>query len=285
VKVIITGQGRSGTTALFYAFKKAMPRRTKCFFEPKGFELDDKLLGENILVKILFRNATRYGSYEESSRPVFQFDCRGVNFFDKKIFIVRDPRDRLISQLLYSVWTEGSLKDADKVSGFVKLLENKEKTPKSVSFASIINSRIALSKEALTFQDWLSRCAAFYDFSLQFGATNPDFLVFHYEKLVTGRFDLLERYTGLKFSKNINVEDAYRRVVRTKNAGDWKNWFLEEDVHLFRPIFEKYMRCYGYGSDWTLNSTPHIDPLHASKFVKKLMADRKCFDKRRPGRA
>jgi hypothetical protein len=59
--------------------------------------------------------------------------------------------------------------------------------------------------------------------------------------------------------------------ARTKSYGDWRNWFLEEDIRIFQPIYEPYMALMGYDStDWALNPKPVIDPALASEYMQRL---------------
>jgi len=98
-------------------------------------------------------------------------------------------------------------------------------------------------------------------------------LVFRYEDLIDGKFSQLEKYLDHKLPKSIILE-KHRRVIRSKNYGNWKNWFLEDDLNIVNDKFNDYMEKFGYNKDQKLNNVPIINSEHSSLYVKKLMAER-----------
>ncbi len=80
----------------------------------------------------------------------------------------------------------------------------------------------------------------------------------------------LEEYLGIKLHGEAVVDNWVSRVVRTKSSGDWKNWFLEEDIEYFRPIFREFMERYEYPDDWGVNAKPGIRREHCSEYVKRI---------------
>ncbi len=62
-------------------------------------------------------------------------------------------------------------------------------------------------------------------------------------------------------------------VARTMKSGDWKNWFIEEDVEYFKPYLQPYILKYGYSDDWTLPDSPVLDPAYGSHYVLMLIED------------
>jgi hypothetical protein len=60
-------------------------------------------------------------------------------------------------------------------------------------------------------------------------------------------------------------------VVRKKIDGDWRIWFTEEDVRLFKPAFGAYMEVMGYDlNDWRLDPNPVIEPEYSSVYMQSL---------------
>jgi len=56
------------------------------------------------------------------------------------------------------------------------------------------------------------------------------------------------------------------------------NWFVEEDVDIFEPIYKPYMDLAGYDSDaWALNPDPMIDPAHGSEYMRRLSRDGRFY--------
>jgi len=124
MKILISGLGKSGTTALFFRIKNSMPENTKTLFEPEKYIPHAHDQNKAVLAKILL--------YKPQEIDYESFSC-----FDKKILIIRDPRDRLISMLLYRAWNS-FYGDDHKVSKFLELLRKKELRPSSVSVLNIL---------------------------------------------------------------------------------------------------------------------------------------------------
>jgi hypothetical protein len=62
--------------------------------------------------------------------------------------------------------------------------------------------------------------------------------------------------------------------ARTEAYGDWKNWFLAEDVRILEPIYAPYRELVGYDSgDWPPNPHPTITPALASEYMKHLSVE------------
>jgi hypothetical protein len=69
----------------------------------------------------------------------------------------------------------------------------------------------------------------------------------------------------------VPIASGKAKVIRKKTAGDWRNWFTEEDVTLFKPAFTPYMEFIGYDThDWTLSPQPLIEPEYSSVYIRNL---------------
>src|SRR5258708_35181889 len=88
MKTLIVGIARSGTSALYFKLKQALPETTCCLYEPPCFDPSDPGGSPNVLAKIVIG-------------PPGEFDYTSFREFDKKIMIVRDPRDNVVSGVLY----------------------------------------------------------------------------------------------------------------------------------------------------------------------------------------
>ena len=263
MKTLIVGIARSGTSALYFKLKQALPESTWCLYEPPHFDPSDPGGSANVLAKIVI------------GRPG-AFDYTSFREFDKKIMIVRDPRDNVVSRVLYGPCaTETFRNDEAKIAAFADALLRKEAEPSSTSMLEII----ALFSR-LTGQDWAMRLSSLYDLALDFHRTNGGFLVHTYEDFIAGRYAAIEDYLDIALpSGEADVTAQYAHVIRIKAANDWRNWFTAEDVAFFRPHLAPFMRAYGYPDDWTLATEPHIRPAHGSQFVRRSTALRSRQDK------
>lgn len=65
---------------------------------------------------------------------------------------------------------------------------------------------------------------------------------FTYEDMVGKNFDGLSQYLGFQTGEEAEVPTSTgkAKVVRKKAVGNWRHWFTEEDVELFKPSYLPY---------------------------------------------
>jgi hypothetical protein len=259
MKTLIVGISRSGTSALYFKLKQALPDSTWCLYEPPRFDPSDPGGSPNVLAKILIG-------------PPSDFDYTSFREFDKKIMIVRDPRDNIVSQLLYAPCaTESLRRDKAKIAVFIKALLSKEAAPRSISVLDLFDMFFHLIGR----QEWLCQSSALYEIALDFHHSNDDFIIYKYEDFIAGRHAVIEKYLDLALpGGEVEVAAQYEHVVRTKAANNWQNWFTADDVDHFRPRLSSFMRAYNYPDEWTLAAEPRIKPEHGSEFVRRSIAIR-----------
>lgn len=248
MKILIVGQGKSGTTALYSALEQSLPPGYTHLFEPLRYTSPSRDGRELAKVQI-----------NELSRPD-EFDG-----FDKKILLVRDPRDNLVSRLLYEVYNNDFVKDEEKVRLFVECLERKRLDPPSVSVLELLQVLGGLSGK-----DVLGQFILRHRLGLNFDHVGRGYFVYKYEHFVAGRYSELEKYLGFKLRFSGDVGAAYRRVTRTKGSGDWRNWFTARDVEYFRPIYHEYLVKYEYDLAWEPHPEPKILPEYSTEYVMRL---------------
>jgi hypothetical protein len=266
--ILIAGLARSGTTALFFKLKQAAPEISRCLYEPSRLDQPRLSGAPSVLAKIVIDDPDRldYASFRD---------------FNKKILITRDPRDNLLSHVLYRPCIPEFRYDDSKLAMFTDALRLKEANPGSISVLGLVHLF-----NRLVGQDWLSRFTRLTKTALDFHDEDDDFFVYCYEDFVAGQYEALEKYLGRKIPDGeTSVAEQYEHVVRTKKAGDWKNWFTEEDVNYFRPHLAPYMQRYGYPDDWTLAAEPHINPEHGSEFVRRSVMIRRQQHPNTPAQA
>jgi hypothetical protein len=138
--IIVPGAAKSGTTALFYALRKSLETQgatsIKGLFEP--------------------REAKRIRTYVESGQDsvplakmlLGQFSRKiGVvekrvgwleRHFEKRIVIYRDPRDNIVSRMVFMLGTLVGPRDHDGIARTIALFERKERDPASISVVSLL---------------------------------------------------------------------------------------------------------------------------------------------------
>lgn len=83
----------------------------------------------------------------------------------------------------------------------------------------------------------------------------------------------LQEYLGFEIKDDAEIPTTTKKakVARKKAYGEWRNWFTEEDVGLFKPVYLPYMVLIGYDcDDWILNPNPVIEPEFSSLYIKRL---------------
>ena len=260
MKIVIAGAARSGTTALYYALKQSLPRNYAHKFEPRRYA--PKPGESGVLAKIIINSVDR----------IEDFDC-----FDKRIYLIRDPRDVVVSLVLYRIYNAREPVDGGALDHYLRGIEQKQRDPAAISLVELQSRLAPLLPIKIPAQS--SREARATDF----GARHPDYFVYRYEDLIAVQFGELERYLGFAITFNGHVDGKHQRVARVKEAGGWRDWFTEADVEYYRPLFQDFLTKYGYELDWTLNPNPRIRPAHSTLYVARMLEEGRAARKAKLG--
>jgi len=262
MKILILGLGKSGTTGMVYKVAGGLPN---CHAFSGG--KPGKYAGH-------YENAVYKHTYEESKGKSFELYRKHLEnvHYDRKVWMARDPRDAAVSRILY--WFhKGTFLRKKQFEAYFERINKKEKDPKSLPFHEICRYATygdwPLSREKVVEAERI-RYERMRTFVKNLGS---DWFLFKYEDMVTGRFDDINRYLGfaLKSEAEVPKGSGKEKVVRKKAFGDWRHWFTEEDVTLFKPAYLPYMEAVGYDcADWALASDPVIEPRFSSAYVKNL---------------
>lgn len=263
MKIHIIGLSKSGTTALFYLIKDSSKENIETIFERKALARKRELLESNndvLLKMLLFPGALKKGEYDEL-----------VEISDKNILIIRDPRDNIISELLYYggyhvTWS----KSYEQRQKAIALLKEKEANSKIVSVIRLFEILCDRDREDLN-QYMMKR----YESVSEFVERYKNVEVVKYEDILQNSLHNLENYLGFSLAPKTQVKSDHAYVIRKKAEGDWKNWFTEEDIVFFKPILEKYMSQFEYPNDWTLSAQPGILAKYSSAYFEKLIENKR----------
>lgn len=269
--VVVMGLAKSGTTALFYRILRSWPEaRPNLLFEPKSAKERQNQWEEAapVLAKLLI-GPTDYCDYSSFSH----FPC--------VIHLVRDPRDRLISRLLYNFRDAPPSVEVEAINQFVNLLEQKEANPRTVSVDSLVEMQMRLwypGRDALGIR---KKCEDFYVEGFSWESRLES--LFHkceaiqvaYEKLFFGDSEALEDYLGFPLKESFTLDPHFDYIERSKAKENWRHWFTSEDVARLKPVYDMFLEAYGYdSSDWRLEASPDLEPLQGSRYVQKLLSNR-----------
>jgi hypothetical protein len=263
MKIFILGHGKSGTTVFLYKVAGGLPDCRAFSGSDPGRKLGD------------YQNAVYKHTYRERKGRSFEIYLNHVKEvdYDRLIWMARDPRDVAISQTLYR-WHKGYWGRKKQYRAYQELIYKKEQDPASVPFHVICRytgkdnwprtTEEVLDTEKLRYQ-------RMHDFVNNLGS---EWFVFRYEDLIDKNFGALNEYLGfeIKDDAEIPLTTKKSKVARKKAYGDWRQWFTEEDVELYKPVYSPYMDLVGCDSnDWVLNPEAAIAPEFSSLYVKELI--------------
>lgn len=260
MRCLIVGQAKSGTTAVYSLISSAMGQPAGHFEDP--IEAIPPLPADSV-VKVILEHET------EAAVKAF---ARG---FDHRLALVRDPRDVIISSLMFFYRSrKGMLANDRFVEDFIQIILKKQKKPLSVELKEIFSLIDGFGLDFLEIcLNHIKNCADFIN------GLDDGWFVLRYEDLVSGNVEKLSRHIGLSLDDKIEVAPEYSGVARTKAAGDWRNWFSPADVEWLRPKLDPLMVRLGYDLNWDLPDLPVITPEHSwSYLVRGIQQRRALYD-------
>jgi hypothetical protein len=262
-RILVAGLGKSGTTALYFKIKNSMPEGVLGYFEPREFRVFDDVQGTSqpLIAKVLT-------PLPETLRPHLQ------DFFSHRVLIVRDPRDVLVSSLLYNTaYTYLWRYPTDRIVEALQLLRRKERCSGEVSMLDLF-SRLRDDFEINAFAAF---CTRMLGAAAALAEPEYRFFTLTYEEMIGGRLQSLADYLGFPLEGSDEVDEALRRVVRTKSSGNWRDWFLSSDVEHFRPLLQPFLRHFRYDTDdWMLNEHPVIPTRDCSGYALRVLNERRA---------
>jgi hypothetical protein len=214
-------------------------------------------------------------------RPTDPPDVESFANFEKQIFIVRDPRDRFISKLLYGVYDSGFYDQDDRIRLFIELLRRKESDSTSVSVKELVKTFATLNDEQFSYVDWgASYQRRYIESPLEFHDEHPQMFLFAYEDMIDGKLEALESYLSVTLERGeTRVASELARVTRTKGYGNWRDWFTKDDLDYFRPMMQPFLDRYYPGADWCSSPAASIRAKYSSDYFARVVNDKRALMK------
>lgn len=262
--ILVIGKAKTGTTFLARAIQTSL--------EPCNLVMEPKK------PEFVFDRYGHPASANEVAKLIFEHWIDKRNFlqalvadelpvkFDKKVVIVRDPRDELVSRLLYLVKPlrdQGKL-TTENLSQWLDVLRAIETGESKMSFLNLVQEADRLFKTDLigSFVTYLDEFSAFYK-------QKPNSLfAIRYEDLVDHNISHLEDYLGFRLNFEVKEDELIQRTKRSSSYGSWKGFLKQEDIGFFQPILSDFMAKIGY-SDWSLNDSLPSKEV-TSEYVERL---------------
>lgn len=262
--ILILGAAKSGTTALFYAIRKALVARygfaVEGLFEPRHAEEISDYLSSTTdrvhLVKGLLGPLLRSGGRSLGSLS---------QEFDKKVIIYRDPRDNVVSRICFMMKNRVG-GDQRKISQILEMFREKEKSPDNISIVSMVRrmAQVIEQPEADLLASVRDNALLPAKMKREQGAA---YYFMPYDELVLEQFGHLNDYLGVTVSADFEVDRQHAYVVRSKSSGAWKDWFVEEDLEFFVRAAADDFRLLGFDPQEAPNSARKIDARTSSEYV------------------
>lgn len=265
MKILILGLAKSGTTALAYKIHEALGSDAQLHFEPgKATGAEDLSLHRALLADsrpAITKNLV-FPTTETRWDQIFD----NAAAYDRAIWIVRDPRDIIISNFFYH-WFQGHKATREKYAIALSRTRRKELEPAGTAFIDLIAGTMTESREQLA--AWQN---SWYRILLDAASGIEEHMhILRYEDFVDARFTELNRYLGLHLAGGTTVPDEHQRVVRTRAYDNWRRWFIDQDVAFFRPILTDFLKTFGYDpNDWELTPVERLPPSEGSEYMERL---------------
>jgi hypothetical protein len=193
--------------------------------------------------------------------------------FDRKILIVRDPRDNLVSRLLYLPFDLPWYKDEGKIAAYGEVLSQKQHFPQSISVLELLRHLSYLSND-----DLIGHTIRHHQFCAGFAASHTDYFLLRYEDFITGDYATLENFVGQALTFDGQVDRNFARIARKKGSGDWRNWFTQEDVEFFKPVYQDFIVTYHYDPAWEFNQPQAIEYRSSVDYLRRIIQERRDME-------
>lgn len=276
MKIVVYGLAKSGTSALFYKIRNSLAPGTIELFEPSSYGTADHF-------RARLRALRRGHIAPDVLAKVLPWDLipvrmRDFDRFDRQLLLVRDPRDRLVSDLLYRSYNSAFADGDPPALEFLRLLKAKEAEPGRIPILRLVEAFDTLEEAAGSRADWIDgyRTGGLLE-PMRFHDERRRLAIFRYEQLVDSRFEALEAALDMPLAGSAAVPPAFNRVVRTKRYGAWRDWFTGQDVDALRPILTPYLDRYYPCADWDLAPSPRLDPDDGSRYVERIIGERRAL--------
>ncbi|MEZ5479921.1 MAG: hypothetical protein R3E95_21300 [Thiolinea sp.] len=278
MNVLVIGAAKTGTTIVSKTIRNGIID-ADYHMEPQDsrFFMHESVPGDRShVVKIIFEH------WDERPNLRKAIVLNELPFkFDKIIFIVRDPRDEILSRVMYFMypWVSEHRLDGneERVRRWIAFIRKVEQEPVLYSFQEIIeflgknfSSGVGLSRKTQALK-------LYRDFMLSVG---EQVYVLKYEDFIQSEWQGLESYLGFPLSIKSDSRQQHHRTRRSSSFNNWKELFKPVDVDFFRKEWGDIMLAQGY-TDWELEPVPHLSSDNYSGYLERLL-DELSTDQAKP---
>ena len=285
-KIVIYGNSKTGTTACFLKIKNSLPKEPRKLFEQPLYIPHPEDNNKPVLAKViippdpnLYILKVPGAKKSDNLKQKVEIGIESFKCFDKKILLLRDPRDRIVSGTLFLPQERKEIYGNQKQLELVlRIIRQKEKNPRSVSLLKILST--ILQKDDASIKNILkSIINRHHNYIFDFEKKVENLVKWKYEDMIVGNDKHIEKYLGIEILPKPPEEKKFDYVARSKSSGDWKHWFTPKDVKFFTALIDKYLQHFRYETKWHLPSQPYIKPEHASEYISRTVKRKKLLQK------
>ncbi len=264
--ILVVGPAKTGTTIISKTIQHSLTN-AGYHLEPKNvLFFENKELASSAspqVVKIIFEH---WNNKPRMRNAIIHNEAQLK--FNKVIAIQRDPRDELISRLLYIAlpYTISKGYDEKFIKAWTQLWKIKESNPAAMSIKSLIAAYNRLTQS--NFMAYLKGAQEYHGF---LNAHQRRIYTFSYEDFIQGNNQGLEDHLGFKLTQERSVDDL-GRTVRSCASNNWKKYFSPEDIEYFKGELGVILADMGY-TDWSLTPVKSLNPEHCSQYISRLVQE------------
>jgi hypothetical protein len=259
---LVIGLSKSGTTIIASVIQNSIAQ-ARLMIEPRTVAVIEKIgrLRVPWVVKLLYDHWL--------DRPsLLDGIVRGETGFrpDRIVAIVRDPRDRMVSALMYRAYECVLLGAGEaQVEAWIEVLRDKEAHPAKHSLFDLFGHFARIFHVADSADSFFTSFADYAAWIARYGGRMH---VVRYEDFVAGDTAALSAYLGLRLAEGRDIDASLRRLGRTKGSGGWRTILLPQDVAYLRERYGAALEDHGYG-DWAIGSGG-LAPSQGSDYVREI---------------
>lgn len=262
--ILIVGMAKTGTTGVF--------NTTKAAIQAEGYP---HLFLHEPTTPVPFRAIGRYAPEQPIMTKIMLHRLRECRIrypdFDRLVCTVRDPRDMVVSRLLFRPLIRRSAKTPpEAVDQFVQALKEKEADPTSHSVRDL---HAMLDDLGMGRSGW-ERAVSYLKRKDDL-VDKRSFFTLKYEDFVDNKLDPLRDYLDMPVN-NPGAGDSgwLGHIPRSMTHGEWRRWFTDEDAEFFSTLFAEYMDRHGYDRGARPDMTLGVDASTGSEYVIKKFSER-----------
>jgi hypothetical protein len=263
LKVLVLGKAKTGTTIVAKTIQANLGH-ARLVMEPKSAEELFRTCGRrsgNLVVKVIFEH---WAQLPKSRNALAHNELIA---FDRVVYTVRDPRDELVSRLIYFAfpWSRRHPGRTEEIEDWLDLIRQKEHNPASLSLMDLISRcETIFDTRFLPVMNLIRSYANFLDMRAETS------LLVRYEDFLDGNLRRLEQHLGSSMLRTAK-ERPFRYTRRTASLNNWKSFLLAEDIEFIRGRYGEIIEKMGY-TDWSLEPAPSLKPEHYSEYIENLLA-------------